>query len=154
MLKVFIIVLLFFLAIAPALTLLHELGHAAIPVLKGQNTSIEVGHLRFIKLSFRNLSIEVGFLKPWIGFTRWQDNSVLPLIGGPLVSIILAILFISIGTKESSIFGSRLLFACAGWCFFQFVFTILPMTYPIWFGYGQDVASDGKQILEAILGRR
>ena len=57
-------ILFFVFLLAPFLTFIHELGHAFLPVLKGEVVSIRVGEKPVIMLELKNLNISIGLLKP------------------------------------------------------------------------------------------
>lgn len=135
--------------LAPTLTIFHELGHATIPLFNGKETSIQVGSNRFISLRVGKLKIEIGLLKPWIGFSKWESAvSSWAFAGGPLVSLILGLVFMILGYRVSDGLTSSLFLACAGWCLLQFVFTAIPLNYPQWLGFEPGAKSDGRQLLE------
>ncbi len=151
MLRAAALFFLFFIFVAPILTLLHEIGHASMPMLRGQNVSVEVGKARIINFQIGKLTIELGFLKPWIGYTKWQYNQdVITLAAGPIFSLLLGATSLFFGIKLSTGETSAFLFACAGWCFFQFAFTIIPIEYPSWLGYEQGTTSDGLKIFRLL----
>jgi hypothetical protein len=139
----------FFFLIAPILTTLHELSHAAIPALNGEEVKVSVGKSSIFNLHFRNLKVELGLLKPWIGYTDWsRESTVLQLFLGPLVSLALGISFYILSSRVEEFKG--LLLACTGWCLFQFLFTIVPVKYPTFLGYSNDQKSDGWQAAEIL----
>lgn len=146
MLKKIVVVLIFIFLIAPVLTAFHELGHAVIPTLKGEEVMVIVGQNSILNFQIKNLNIEFGLSKPWIGYTSWSgDSTIMQLLLGPLVSLMLVVCFYFIALR---IRGSKgLVMACSGWCIFQFLFTILPVNYPTFLEYVKDQQSDGKQII-------
>jgi len=132
--------------LAPLFTLIHELGHAFLPILNGEMVMVRVGEDSIITLKVKNLSISFGLSKPWVGYASWNgENKISYLLLGPLTSLISGLAFIGLGISSNRL--TALLFSCAGFCLFQFLFTIAPMTYPDWLGYGRDQLSDGRQIL-------
>lgn len=150
MLKVATISFLFFIFLAPVLTLIHEFGHAVVPLLKGQDVKIGVGSRQVINFQVGKLAIEFGLFSPWIGFTKYKESvSVMAHAGGPLFSLLLGAALLLFGFKGTTGNTSAFLFASAGWCLFQFVFTAIPFIYPSWLGYEQGMSSDGYKILEA-----
>jgi hypothetical protein len=141
-------VLIFIFLIAPILTSFHELGHAAIPLLKGEVVKISVGENFIFKFQIQNLNVEFGLLKPWIGYATWpNEGTILQLLLGPLVSLIFGTGFFILSLRVGEF--KSLFMACAGWCLFQFLFTIIPMNYPTFLGYGHAQQSDGRQIVES-----
>lgn len=151
MLKVVIYIFLFFIIWAPILTLFHEIGHAAIPLSNRHKVTIQIGSGKIVNFQVGNLTVKLSFLSPWVGFTNWQSNTdLMAVAGGPLVSLIMGIGFLFLGLKCSTDSISAFLFASAGWCLFQFVFTAIPITYPSWLGYQPNMPSDGLQILKML----
>lgn len=142
----------FFFVIAPIMTLLHEAGHALIPLLSQEPVRVFVGCVQGTGLKVANL--EIGYCSPWtpwVGYTTWGGVSgVLHSLLGPIFSFLIASLFLLIRSRLRNRNQRSLLLACAGWAFFQFVFTVLPLNYLPMFGYPAGTASDGKIALELI----
>lgn len=151
MLKLILYFLIFFFILAPVFTLIHELGHALIPLFEGIKVSINIGEGPLIQQKIASLSIKIGLFKPWIGYTDWRAISNYELtssILGPIFSLICSLVFLLVGISKRNKFYSALLFAGAGWCLFQFVFTIFPFSYPEFLGYRSGMISDGARVLE------
>jgi hypothetical protein len=151
MLKLILYIFIFFFILAPVCTLIHEFGHALIPLYEGIKVSINIGKGHFIYQTIGNLSIKIGLLKPWIGYTDWRgvnNYESISLILGPVFSFVLSAVFLFIGISKRSKLYSALLFAGAGWCVFQFIFTFFPFSYPEFLGYKSGMISDGARILE------
>lgn len=149
--KIVFLSVLFVFLITPIFTALHELGHALIPLMKGEQVKISLGEKSFLNFEVKNLSVEVGVKKPWLGFAVWSGESdVIRLLMGPLASLSLALAFFYFPTDSSTL--RSLFLACAGWCLFQFLVTIVPMKYPAFIGYPPGQESDGAQILRILKG--
>lgn len=151
MLNLIFYFLVFIFILAPALTLIHELGHAIIPLCIGLRVFINIGEGAFIHQTIGNLSVKIGFLKPWIGYTDWgafHNGEVISLILGPVFSFVFGISLVVVGILKRRKEYAPLLFASAGWCIFQFLFTFFPFNYPEFLGYESGMISDGKKILE------
>ena len=143
----------FIFILAPMLTFFHELGHAINPLLQGLIVSIKIGEGFSVQKIIGNLSIEIGLLKPWLGYTSWSGAhkaELFSLILGPLFSFLFTLFLFFLGFLKRKKSYSILLFASAGFCFFQFLFTALPMTYPGFLIHGLEKVSDGKQILKKL----
>lgn len=143
-----IILILVFVGIAPFLTGFHELGHAAMPLYKGRSALITVGESYIFEFKIKNLEVKIGWMKPWVGYTTTSEsNTIWSLLLGPIFSLCVAVLLMLMARFIPSL--DSILHACAGWCLFQFFFTIFPMHYPSWLGY-QDQFSDGHKIIEML----
>ena len=143
-------VLIFVFFLAPTLTALHELGHAIEPVLKDETVNINLGQNPFLGFQVKNINFEIGLSKPWVGYTSWSgEDTFLRLLLGPLASFALGLLFVYMAYRLDISRG--LLLACAGWCLFQFLFTIIPISYPDFLGYTKDQQSDGRQVVELLI---
>lgn len=151
MLKLILYFFIFFFILAPVCTFIHEFGHALIPLYEGIKVSINIGEGPFIHQTIGNLSIKIGVFKPWIGYTDWRDFNNYELISsmlGPMFSVASSAVFLFIGISKRNKLYSTLLFAGAGWCVFQFIFTFLPFSYPEFLGYKPGMVSDGARVLE------
>lgn len=149
MIKNLTLTLIFIFLLGPMFTFIHELGHAILPMINGQKVNIRVGVNSVFNFEVNKLTVSIGLNKPWVGFTNWDgDSKISYILLGPIASLALGILFLIIGLNSDK--HSGLLFACSGYCLFQFLFTITPITYPNWLGYGDGQFSDGKQIIEKL----
>lgn len=134
---------------APFFTLCHELGHALIPLTFGHSVQVKVGSEPSLSIQSEKLSLQLGSLKPWYGHTNWEksENETLTLLLGPLVSLLLALGFLLLSRSSKGQQIRMFYAACVGWCFFQFLFTLAPVTYPDWLGYESKMLSDGNKLL-------
>src|SRR5699024_4587113 len=69
------------------------------------------------------------------GFTYWEEGlgkrqSAIALVGGPLMSLVLAILFTSLSLLVSQGVVQQFASWTAIFTFIQFIGTIIPLTYP------------------------
>lgn len=152
-LKFILYFFIFIFLFAPIFTFIHELGHALNPLLQGLDVTIKIGEGFSFQQVIGHLSIEIGFLKPWVGYTSWSEShkaEFISLMLGPLFSFLLALFLFFFGVLKRKKVYSALLFASAGFCFFQFLFTTIPITYPSFLGYPSKTISDGKQLLEKV----
>ena len=151
LIHIFLIVIVFFLLIAPLLTLIHELGHAVIPLLKNDKVSIHIGSEVLFKSEFGDLTLSYGNpYQPWIGYTHWNNyNGIWAIILGPMFSLFIAIILFYISLKiKSKFILSFLIYMAIGWSGLQFLFTSLPLSYPKEMGYPAETYSDGMRIYE------
>ncbi|OFZ23194.1 MAG: hypothetical protein A2X94_02840 [Bdellovibrionales bacterium GWB1_55_8] len=135
----------------PLFIFMHELGHAAVPLLEGEHVKIFLGSMSGVSIEIGRLEIILGEIAraPYFGFTEWTSNSLASQIGGPLISLLM-ILLVGFATytvrKQSAILrqvGTAALIAVV----LQFVFTTIPMKYPEWFGHYAGMESDGLKAL-------
>lgn len=147
MFKILFLSFIYLLVATPLCTLVHELGHAIMPLASGQTVNIKVGSDPSISLELGRLSLQIGSVKPWYGYTTWErtDWEKLALLLGPLFSLVLAVIFFFLSRSISGKQIQMFYMACAGWCFFQFLFTLAPINYPTWLGYKSETMSDGKK---------
>ena len=143
--------------------LLHELGHAAGDRIGGSHSpwSIYVGSgpalLRIGRLRFRLIPVG-GYYIPEVEQTSTK-GAILMLAGGPLVSLLLTLLFgilrflvFPSAAAENSLIDLHDLSAFFFlWNLFQFLSTAIPMRYHI---VCPGLDSDGKQILTLLRTRR
>lgn len=141
--------------LGPLLTFLHELGHAAIPLINGANVKIVMGIDSFNVFSIIIGSLEVVWnntFLPWTGYTRFDDNSIFSYILGPLVSLSMFLFFkYFLASRVKSDFLQRLINSVAYWCFFQGLFTLVPFKYPLWLKGYENFSSDGLKFINLIL---
>lgn len=94
MLKNLFQILVFIFFLAPLWTLVHELGHAIIPMLNREKVKISIGQTSILNFEIKNFSLNIGKLKPWIGYTSWSGESTIGRLAlGPLMSLLLGCLF-------------------------------------------------------------
>lgn len=141
--------------LGPLLTFLHELGHAAIPLINGANVKIVMGIDSFNVFSIIIGSLEVVWnntFVPWAGYTRFDDNSIFSYILGPLTSLLFFVFLRSfVSRKMKCGFWLRILTSAAYWCFFQGLFTLVPFKYPLWLKGYENFSSDGLKFINSLL---
>lgn len=140
----------------PALTLLHELGHAiAALAFTAGGVRVELGGTatpytrQFARLTF--------VMRPGSGFIgyywmdepapkRWQR--IVIMLAGPLASLACALMSFSIlaGTSNLPEPVRTLLFWCGSGAAVQFLVTVLPLRYPRWWAGYAGLASDGERL--------
>jgi len=148
------------LVLMPVSTGLHEIGHAGMALL---TTSQQVGFQ--LGARGKSWSVKLGRMKitcyfePGAAYGRYQleDKSALSYrqdlwitLGGPLMSLLLTILFGSLAwTSGSAALWTMLLIVNL----LAFLNTAFPWTYPRWQGIQAGLPSDGRQILQLITKR-
>lgn len=151
-----IITILTILIYGPLSTLLHELGHV-IPVLMLSNidVGVSIGNGQNVIKSFKigRLQIEIRKYSPTSGFCSVKGEitrtlNILLLIGGPLMSLTLFVLFMIVGTNMNdlimrSIMNSVVIFELA-----RVFITLMPMDYKV--GYYKGSSSDGKRLMNIL----
>jgi len=149
--------LLFYLLVIPASVLLHEIGHgiAVISTSKSQ-AHVYLGNWnKENKENFRLGRLHFHLNWSYVGFVSWEGNLTkrqiaVALAGGPIMSLLLMLLFglitlyVPQDNLHSFLFGITI-FNC-----FQFLFTIIPITYPRWMGAYNGQPSDGLQLLRLL----
>jgi len=88
----------------------------------------------------------------FIGFTYWGDDlnkrqKASALAGGPIMSLLLTIIFFLALYLSSSNELRQLFSFIAIFNLIQFIGTIIPITYPQWMGGYNGLPSDGLQLL-------
>lgn len=146
------LLLIFFIFVAPVLTLVHELGHAILPLALGEPVKIVLQGEPGLTVSMGKLQLVIKpVFAPWIGYTEVLSTYTNPWIAlfGPFFSLLSFILFQGLATLRKKKRRSEALFfrAAAGWCLFQFLFTAVPLHYPSVLGYGKR-ASDMQNFIE------
>lgn len=144
--------MIFFLIVAPTLTLLHEMGHSIVPLAKGEQVYITIGGYEGSPIVLGKLSITyAGPLMPWVGYTKWTGNRDFARLAlGPLVSLALVILCYWLISHSSSRHLSIFLKLILYWSIGAFVFTAFPFKYPTFMVKNPTDESDGKQIVEIV----
>jgi hypothetical protein len=159
-------IIIFWAAIVPLITLIHNLGHAAaaLALVPEHGVVVRLGSDPKISLVRRG-RLEV-LLQPWSGWVgRWgwtagvvearRAHFVWIMLAGPLASILAALLF---GVVKS-MFAAGPLFmrdlAQAGMvaAIIQFAASILPVTYPSWLIGYSDMWSDGLRLWRCLAGK-
>jgi len=159
-----LIYLLFWFVIFPALTFLHEIGHA-IPVLflTKKDVMIVLGGKRTNISPTNTLTLELGRIRftifPtyfWGGF-YFSDASnlttferVIIILGGPVASLLIAIIIWFLDMSLQPDLGTAFdslppMIGLAA--FIQFLMTIIPIKYPAWLPIYGGMSSDGYRAL-------
>lgn len=147
----------FYLIVWPMTTLLHEIGHglgvivtskALAKIYLGNPDEKNTENFRLGRLHFHiNWS--------YTGYCYWgselnKQQRICTLLGGPAMSLLISIacflfaLIISTGDLHSLLRASAML------NLFQFIITIIPITYPRWMSGYSGHPSDGLQLLRLI----
>ncbi len=149
-----IIFLSFYVLLIPLFVLLHEVGHGLGAVFSSDS---EVHIYLGIKSEKNKENFKIGRLRfhiiwSYTGFAYWgsrlnKRQKVVALAGGPLMSLLLTLLFgwLTNITSQSELhqlfFGSMVFNLC------QFISTTIPVKYPRWMGGYSGHQSDGLQLL-------
>jgi len=149
--------LIFYLIVLPMTTLLHEIGHGlGVIVSSKAQAKIYLGNPDEKNMeNFRLGRLHFHINWSYIGYCYWgselnKQQRICTLLGGPAMSLLISVacfLFafvISTGDLHSLLRGTAML------NLFQFIITIIPITYPRWMsGYSRQ-PSDGMQLLRLI----
>lgn len=152
-----IVFLIFYLIVWPMTTLLHEIGHglgavvsskAQAKIFLGNPDEKNTENFRLGRLHFHiNWS--------YIGYCYWGSElnklqRVCTLVGGPAMSLLISVASFLFATNISTGDIYSLLRATAMLNLFQFIITIIPITYPHWMPGYSGHPSDGLQLLRLI----
>ncbi|PAD67444.1 hypothetical protein CHH83_18815 [Bacillus sp. 7586-K] len=149
--------LFFYLLIIPASVLLHEVGHgiAAVSTSKSHAHVYLGTRSKVNKENFKLGRLHFHLNWSYVGFVSWEGNltkrqTAIALAGGPIISLLLMLLFglISLYVPQDDLHS--LLFGATIFNCFQFLFTIIPITYPRWMGVYNGQPSDGLQLLRLL----
>lgn len=152
-----LLLLIFYILVAPICVLLHEIGHGLGAVV-ASNTHVHIylgTRSEKNKENFRLGRLHFHINWSYIGFAYFREElskrqRAIALASGPLMSLLLALLF-----GLLTLFGSRGDLQSLFWwttmlIFFQFVVTIVPVKYPRWMGSYSGYSSDGLQLLRML----
>jgi hypothetical protein len=148
--QILIYALLGWLVVAPINTLLHELGHAIVVLfLTNHGVTIQFGNRgSMCRTQIGRLKV-ILYLEPGVvwGVCRLEDNEKIPLnryiwiiMGGPVTSLLLTILFGSLALLSNWNAPGWILFAAYN--LIVVLLTVLPLTYPKWTGVMAGMPSD------------
>lgn len=153
-------VALFMLPLLPVVAL-HELGHLAIAELMGlRQHQIVIGSpvaRRLLLFTWGRLSIYVALnLTTFLGIGYYQGNlpslrpmrRLLVVLGGPLASLLSALLVLALPGQVGWVNAARYLFAA--WSIYAGLGSLWPQRYPPTAWLPIDLKSDGLQVLEAL----
>jgi hypothetical protein len=148
------------LVLAPLCTCLHEIGHAGLALLlTDQQIRFQLGSKgKKLKLDLGRLTITLFFEPMAIyGLYQLEDKTRLTFkqdlwitLGGPLMSLLLTILFASLAWTSGWATLWTILFIIN---LIAFLNTAFPWTYPNWQGIQAGIPSDGRQILKLLYGK-
>lgn len=136
-------------------TIIHEFGHALPALLfTSGDVVVHLGKGKVIrKIKIKRLIIQIKEIMPTVGFVNFmpQKNNrfktILIFLGGPLLTLIFAIIQHLISGRINYELLSRALKISSYYFYFVFFVTIIPITYPNWWiGYSGH-KSDGYYVL-------
>jgi Peptidase family M50 len=146
--------------VSPSHTLLHELCHAWTARAYGaEDVAVRVGgEPPLVTVSLGGVSLRFHPWPPWAGTTTWRQDlgpraGIVVAAAGPLLSLALAV-GLGVVAFEASGWLRQLALTAAIYCFWGFVFTGLPWSYPSWWRHFRGSPSDGYQIYETLRRRR
>lgn len=152
-----LIFLSFYILLIPFFMLLHEVGHGLGVVFSSDShVHIYLGTKNEKnKENFRIGKLHFHIIWSYTGFAYWdarlnRRQKVAAFAGGPLMSLLLTLLFgwLSIITSQSAF--HQLFFGSTIFNLFQFICTIIPVKYPRWMGGYSGSKSDGLQLLRIL----
>ena len=146
-------------------TIIHEFGHA-LPalILTKENVKIILGKNteKSKKISLSRLIIKFRAFNPFVGFTYWDESEltrfkkIVILAGGPIFSLVFAIVFLLVGRKIENkllveiVLLKKVINFAGVYLLYQFISTAIPIIYPKWWPGYSDYSSDGYQVLKLI----
>lgn len=149
--------LLFYIFVFPTSVLLHEIGHGVGVISTSKfHAHVYLGNRnKENKENFKIGRLHFHIYWSYEGFVDWEDKLNLcqrafALAGGPIMSLLLVFLFgiiamlIPQGDLHSFFVGTTIVYL------FQFIATIIPITYPRWMGAFNGLPSDGLQLLRLL----
>lgn len=154
--------ILLWLVIIQASTITHELGHAIWGLIyTKEKVVIELGRKTGQPklLNSGRLEIYLGSFDPFSGFTYVNTESMkkykklLFYIGGPLISLVIAIVLFFIKGLVLNKFLNNIILLSSYYHFYQFLVTVFPMVYPRWWGVYGGYSSDGYKFLTLLIKR-
>lgn len=148
-----------FFVLMPAVTFVHEFGHAAFPLLMGKSVKIVMGDSNSVwHFSLQNLEVNSSIFPFHRGHCYWENFDsvwlqIMTLSAGPLTSLASAAVFywlVKLGPNIEVVeFCGRF---CLWLCLIQFCMTSIPWRYPSFFlGYAAQ-PSDGYQMFRLLYG--
>lgn len=151
----------FYVFVIPLCILMHEIGHAIGMILTSdERAHVHLGDLK--DTSKRTFGIgRIHFHIRWsfFGFCSWggqlnNKQRLASLIGGPLMSLVMAVLFWRFVSYVPEGNLHILLTGTARFCAVTFFSSVIPIKYPRWMGFLGGYPSDGLQILNIMKKRR
>ena len=149
--------ILFYILIWPLSVLLHEIGHGLGVVISSKSHAhIYLGNrTEKNRENFKLGRLHFHIIWAYGGYCYWgselnTQQRVLTIIGGPAMSLLIALvcLICTFNTSQGDLHA--LLRATAILNFFQFIYTIIPITYPRWMKGYSGHPSDGLQLLRLL----
>lgn len=147
----------FLIIVIPICLLPHEVGHGIGAIsFSTSDVHIYLGvvdennkeNFRLGRFHFHIKWGYVGFAHWGEGLNKWQSTTA--LAGGPIMSLFLVLLFELLASLINQNGLSQLLILSKVVCLSQFIFTIIPVTYPRWMGGLGGYPSDGLQLLRVL----
>lgn len=152
-----ILFLVFYLIIWPMTILLHEIGHGlGVIVSSKARAKIYLGKPdEKNKENFRLGRLHFHINWSYIGYCYWgsklnRQQRLCSLVGGPAMSLLTSVACFLFAINISTGDLHSLLRATAILNLFQFIITIIPITYPRWMSGYSGNPSDGLQLLRLI----
>lgn len=147
----------FYILLLPLFTLLHEVGHGMGAVFSSKShVHIYLGtKSEDNKENFKVGRLHFHIIWSYVGFAYWKKElnkrqRVITIAGGPLMSLLLALLFgwLTIITSQSQFYHLFWLSTISNTL--QFISTIIPVKYPRWMVGYSGFKSDGLQLLRIL----
>ncbi|WP_239984632.1 hypothetical protein [Lentibacillus sediminis] len=145
--------------VTPICLLLHEVGHG-IGAISFSRSDVHI-YLGVIdennKEDFRIGRLHFHIIWGYEGYTHWGDGlnkwqSSAALAGGPIMSLFLVLFFELLAFLINQNELSQLFTLSKVVCLIQFIFTMIPITYPRWIKGLGGFPSDGLQLLRVLRG--
>src|SRR5699024_2667545 len=141
----------------PTCVLFHEVGDGlGVSATSTSRLHIYLGlRDRNNKENFRLGRLNCHMHWSFTGSTSWEEGlrkrqGGIAMVGGPLMSLVLAILFTSLSLLVSQGVVQQFASWTAIFTFIQFLGTIIPLTYPGWMGGYSGFPSDGLQLIRIV----
>lgn len=152
-----LVFLLFYFLVIPISVLMHELGHGLGVIISSKSHAhIYLGNTNEKnKENFRLGRLHFHIIWSYVGYCSLEKiltnrQRVIALVGGPVMSLLMTLLFLLFTFNTSHGDLRSLLWSTTTFNFLQFLVTIIPITYPRWMlGYGGH-PSDGLQLLRLL----
>lgn len=147
----------FYILLIPFYILLHEVGHG-LGVVLSSNSDVHIYLGPRNEKNKENFTIgkfHFHLLWSYIGFVDWEARlnnrqRAAALAGGPVMSLLLTLLFAWLTYINSHSELHQLFFGSMIFNLTLFIATIIPVKYPRWMGGYSGHRSDGLQLLRII----
>jgi hypothetical protein len=140
----------------PVLVLLHELGHAVVPLFRTDRpVRVWLGSPPYLcEFHLGRLTLSIAARSTIFGWCQWEGQLnraefVAAILLGPIVSAACCGLLYAIASHVGG-FIHHVLIASAVFAACQALFTALPLHYPVWLGQYSQMPSDGMVALRAL----